>query len=475
MLEINKVGFEIEGEWNDGFMRDMSEMFRFSFHGDGSVRTCTDDELKKAPKVRKHSSLIPYEANSIPYKVESIESVKGAFDEMEKAWKDGYFHTNASAGFHIHVSFKTFPAEILSARFYAYFIEKLRRKFPEVVKTRSTNRYCRVSTAITKEAKTLLKKTVVYDGSLSDADAIPWGGFDRYNAINMRPSWNERQTVEFRIFPSAEPSKMWEMLVFTIYEIQRFIEVDTHIIKFMATLDNSPMRTKSEKVVVSLKKDGSEKIKAGEMDTEFQVGDIVRFVHDTTNKMARSNNWVASRYFDRRIIFSHGDTVLKEPYFRYFAEVIDVSVNGEWVFVKWYDKSGGEEDERGRYLQLTTETKFLMLERRASGVHDVEIKLQTNTAGQNQNHEVCAITVQAGARKVGVEIEKICGCCHLYTAGVYPILCGCHRCDCCGKCTGDTVVCSREDSPARCQCDWCDGCERCLDHDWCRCDDDNEE
>jgi hypothetical protein len=189
--KIDKVGFEIEGEFSNVFLEKCEEIG--SICNDGSVHKCNDP--------LKCNNLLALEFNSNPEKIEDIKNLHNVLDIFQDAWEHNKYHNNNSCGFHIHFSFfPKRPPELLSIEFYNYFVNKYNKKYPNFYRIREMNTFCK---------------------KIFDESDIDYTG-DRYKAINFIPSLNERETIEFRIFPAVEPKFMKQFLNFTIKIINKF-------------------------------------------------------------------------------------------------------------------------------------------------------------------------------------------------------------------------------------------------------------
>lgn len=141
---------------------------------------------------------------SEPIERKHLRSTKKIFDMYQEAYKAGGFHWNNTCGFHVHVSFRPKrPPEIISKEFCDFFYEKMQEKFLGAFERRKNNRYCRAT---------------VYDDYLYQSS-------DRYQGININPSLHKHGTVEFRIFPTSTPIRMWEFLKFTLKTIEQFLDI----------------------------------------------------------------------------------------------------------------------------------------------------------------------------------------------------------------------------------------------------------
>ena len=184
--EIYKIGFEIEGGFTEGLMtklRTVGEMVH-----DGSVRADGDDKYAR-------------EFNSVPYLLKDVNKALKVID----MFSDDDYESNRSAGFHIHFSFSPeLPVTILSMQFFKYFKEKLTKDWPDIAKERGANSYCKLK--------------------LSQDDLQRNSGVERYRAINTWPSYRERKTIEFRIWPTAKKDEMKKYLLWNIDLIKNWLD-----------------------------------------------------------------------------------------------------------------------------------------------------------------------------------------------------------------------------------------------------------
>ncbi len=205
--KLVKFGFEIEGEYSEDF-RALLQLSRLGdIKGDGSVHLCQNIvgfSPCKFPKGVKPKTLYPREFASVAFPISSMKPVKDLFRQYQEAYERGEYHWNSSAGFHVHTSYEPqMPFEIFSTRFHKFFLDKLKQIFPEEYEARKDNRFCRTR--------------------LTSRELIRGRYINRYKAINFLPALSRHGTVEFRIFPTAEPKKMLEYLLFTLGTIQEYI------------------------------------------------------------------------------------------------------------------------------------------------------------------------------------------------------------------------------------------------------------
>jgi len=198
--KTNKFGFEIEGEYSNEFAQSLTEIG--SIKGDGSIRRCSSNNLYHK---KHHTEITPSEFASEPIERKHLRSTKKIFDMYDKAYRNGDFHWNDTAGFHVHVSFRPKrPPEIISKEFCDFFYEKMQEKFAGALKRRKNNRYC---------------LAMIYD------ENSIYRGTERYHGVNINPSLHKHGTVEFRIFPAATPYQMWKFLKFTLKTVEEFIDI----------------------------------------------------------------------------------------------------------------------------------------------------------------------------------------------------------------------------------------------------------
>lgn len=231
---INKFGFEIEGEFTN---QVRNKLMKSGFlHYDGSVYAC---KLNNAFHLKNDKIYFVNEFSSYPFDYKShprksLIAAKTIFNLLE----DNNYHWNSSAGFHIHISFEPkYPAEILSVEFAQFFSDELTKKIG-ALKMRRNNNYCR--DIINLEEIAQLKR-------------------EKYRFINFGAALSEHGTIEFRIFPSAKPAKMYKFLLFTIKTINKFLKNDLEI-PFESEIDMSENNKIKNELLINLKKQNYETI-----------------------------------------------------------------------------------------------------------------------------------------------------------------------------------------------------------------------
>jgi hypothetical protein len=203
--KLRSFGFEIEGEFSEEFTHKLTRIG--TMKSDGSVHECDRGNEKEYEWHLRHDEpeLNASEFNSkvFSYSVMGIAAMKRLMNAFQEASENGEYHWNHTAGLHVHVGFNPkFPPEIFSAQFKNYFLHELELAFPEEFRARKDNRYCK---------------------SAIDLKEIAKGG-DRYRAINFWSAFSSHGTVEFRIFPTAEPKKMQEYIEFAIKKTAEFLK-----------------------------------------------------------------------------------------------------------------------------------------------------------------------------------------------------------------------------------------------------------
>ncbi len=190
---INKIGFEIEGEFSQELATNIRNDFRGNFKGDGSIDGCC-------------GHLTSMEFASDPYSVRSfLPKVKKLFLLLKRKRTQGEYHWNDSCGFHIHVSFAPkIPEEIVSREFVKYFNSEMARVFSKEWKDRKDNTYC-----------------VGINHTDEHLAGLEGGG--RYYSVNICSALARHGTIEFRIFPADSGLQMFKYLHFTIKTIKDFI------------------------------------------------------------------------------------------------------------------------------------------------------------------------------------------------------------------------------------------------------------
>jgi hypothetical protein len=203
--KLRSFGFEIEGEFSQPFSQKLARIG--TMKSDGSVNECGEDNEREYDWHLRHDEpeLHASEFNSkvFSYSAMGIAAMKRLMNVFQEASENGEYHWNHTAGLHVHVGFNPkFPPEIFSAQFKNYFLRELELAFPKEFRARKDNRYCR---------------------SEIDLKEIAKGG-DRYRAINFWSAFSSHGTVEFRIFPTAEPKKMQEYIEFAIKKTAEFLK-----------------------------------------------------------------------------------------------------------------------------------------------------------------------------------------------------------------------------------------------------------
>lgn len=212
ITQIDKIGFEIEGEFSDEAENEIMDYGEVG--SDGSVHSCSSSEANGVD----HHNLDCREFRSRPFARNRVDGeVAKIFDRLQTQSEKNGFHWNKSAGFHVHVSVKgddgVFKApELWSTDFCEYFTKKLAKEFPDMWLVRKNSYYSKAQ--------------------WSDADIVR--PLDRYRAINYM-AYNEHRTIEFRIFRSDEPRVMYEYLKFTVDTIEEFCSKEL-VKKFTAVL-----------------------------------------------------------------------------------------------------------------------------------------------------------------------------------------------------------------------------------------------
>ena len=203
---IDRFGFEIEGEFSNGFSDDIRANNLGVMKGDGSVHACGSYDSGTTgydKEAHGRASLSSGEFNSRPFyfgRMGEMEEAKKVLDTFKAAAKAKRYHWNISAGMHVHVSFHPIkPPELYSLEFSQYFEKLLKQNFPVEYKLRKGNRFC---------------------GVIQDEQQIAKPR-DRYRFINYTQS--NHKTIEFRFFPANEPEKMWGYLQFTLNAISEFL------------------------------------------------------------------------------------------------------------------------------------------------------------------------------------------------------------------------------------------------------------
>lgn len=204
--KLLKFGFEIEGEYSIPFKMKIASLHLGNIKGDGSVQRCNPGlgDLKFHSK--HNTPLDTAEFASTAFSVTALKPAKNIFKLYQEAYENGEYHWNKSSGFHVHTSYEPkMPFDIFSMRFYNFFIGRMKEKYPNEYESRKSNRYC----ADNLKPKDLIRKQSRYD---------------RYKSLNFLPALERHGTAEFRIFPTAEPDKMLEYLLFILETINMYLE-----------------------------------------------------------------------------------------------------------------------------------------------------------------------------------------------------------------------------------------------------------
>lgn len=222
MYQINAIGCEIECELASSIQDNLSSLAGVDIVGDGSVYRCTIREHARNSRGGNATNYPDEEAFLVDHRASlptaeirvgpfvSTTDFMPVFNVLNRLRSDRQWHYNGTGGFHVHVSFKTadksnvMPPEIWSSQFYRFFIGRVSKVFPDVIKKRGKNGYCKVETP--------------EDQSLDEYLTHP----DRYQAINYH-AFNKHGTVEIRLWPSDEPDKMREYLEFTVATMQEWL------------------------------------------------------------------------------------------------------------------------------------------------------------------------------------------------------------------------------------------------------------
>lgn len=271
--KIHKFGFEIEGEFTHSMIKNKLEIANFDedeyeesresdyggMHSDSSVSSCyNESRATRAYKKwhEKHNNdMIEAEFASAPFPFteSGIKKSLKVFDLFQEGWENGEYHNNPSCGFHIHVSFtpEEVPPEIVSEEFDKYFTERMASTFTKEFKERKNNRYCMA-------------------GKLTEVE-IANKQHDRYRAVNFNHLSDRRKTVEFRIFPSAEPKKMLEYLQFTLKVVSDFLtkhKLQRHIVfeieedtitsvDYKSIVDTEPLQEEFKDIIIPSRMDSN--------------------------------------------------------------------------------------------------------------------------------------------------------------------------------------------------------------------------
>lgn len=192
--QINRLGFEIECEMSKKLIAYLTEIKGGTVKNDGSLRSCCNNMNVK-------------EFTSPTFTLDELPKIQEFFNILHIFYKKKEFHFNQSCGFHIHVSFNPqIPVEIISRQFVAYFKRALRQKQKKVMALRGDNRFCKLT--------------------ISQHELTERYHSERYRFINIWPALDKHGTIEFRIFPSTNPKRMYRYILFTLKHIQEFMRKD---------------------------------------------------------------------------------------------------------------------------------------------------------------------------------------------------------------------------------------------------------
>ena len=211
MTKIKGIGLEIEAE--------MSQRAYNYLHGYGRLKEDVSIHLCEETKCRIQKGRFLKELNSFVYSPRQLNKIKAFFDGLNDWWEKKEFHYNDSMGFHIHISFTPkVPPEIYSAEFRQFFLKKLKEKQRKMLKTRENNYYCKT---LEKEGRLAEDKSEHGDDMVESCN--------RYQFINFKSALEAHGTIEFRIFPTDKPLKMFGYLQFTLDTIKEFLAGDVEM------------------------------------------------------------------------------------------------------------------------------------------------------------------------------------------------------------------------------------------------------
>lgn len=221
MIYLNKIGLEIEGEW-DGEFLDVIQAHPAvnEIKRDGSISSCsysTHNEMRNA------------ELTTIPLELgngEHVQWLTELFGLLADAYDAGTWHYNKSCGFHVHTSYRedgsatdVLPDTIANSSFYSSFLDAVKARYPRVYEAREVNRYCMTRSPYDNDDA----------GAQFDKGAIAtYSGetIERYRAVNLA-SYRKYGTVEFRFFPASKPLEMKGYLEFIIEHVHKALASDT--------------------------------------------------------------------------------------------------------------------------------------------------------------------------------------------------------------------------------------------------------
>ncbi len=221
---MKQFGFEIEGEFSGELYKKLQTIGVMK--EDGSVHHCGEGNC---------SHLELGEFNSKPYSVKSIRLLKKFFDMLHAEYTKGNFHFNKTCGFHIHISFtEGRPVEIFSRQFTNFFLKSLKSKQKKVMEMRSGNKFCKLT--------------------LTNQEIEKPGYGERYRFINLWDAYLKHGTIEFRIFPSYKPKAMYRYIVFTLGQINTFLQRPITV-RAKTEIDFAKVTTENHEVTANLRRE----------------------------------------------------------------------------------------------------------------------------------------------------------------------------------------------------------------------------
>jgi len=207
-----KYGLEIEGEFS---YRTISKLKALDcvMVNDGSVDACVDiDSNKDEEHDFGGDDYEVYEMNTRPIPVNNygLDKFNKIIEALGSYGRD--FHSNETAGFHIHFSFKPqLPPELFYSGFLSAFYKAVAAKYPVAWEDRKDNTYC--------EAIDFDDEQIEETGEEDD----------RYKGVNLYPAINKHGTIEFRLWPSDTPEMMSQYFYFTLNFIKKYLEQEHKI------------------------------------------------------------------------------------------------------------------------------------------------------------------------------------------------------------------------------------------------------
>jgi hypothetical protein len=209
------IGFEIECLGSEILKKEQTIG---KLKGDGSLRDCAWRCM-----VSHKYELSKIEIASKIHCISDIEGIKKQFEWLNEMYKKGHMCWNKSCGFHVHIGFEnnTSP-EIRSKEFITKFYKNLATQMPTEYKKRKNYNFCKEK------------------GNIEHA--LDLNG--RYFGINYT-AIKDHKTIEFRIFPTAKPRRMFKYINFTIDNVNKFINKEIKI-KQTINLDIKPVTINSK-------------------------------------------------------------------------------------------------------------------------------------------------------------------------------------------------------------------------------------